>query len=163
LEMAVHERLFDGHAYGRPVLGTRDELLATDGEALRAFHRRFYRPDNAVLVVAGDLGDDALDTVERTLGSLPPGAAPRRAPGPGGRPAGVAGARGAPQGRGGAPAHRPPRARRLASRPSGPAPGVDAAGRRAHEPPPARPGRGRAALRLGRGGPLRGTGRQPDE
>lgn len=86
--MAVHERLFDGHPYGRPVLGTRDELLATDGAVLRDFHRRFYRPDNAVLVVAGDLGadgdegDEALDAVERTLGRLPAGAAPRRGPSP---------------------------------------------------------------------------------
>ncbi|MBW8878084.1 MAG: insulinase family protein [Acidobacteria bacterium] len=85
LEMAVHERLFDGHPYGRPVLGTRDELLATDGAVLRDFHRRFYRPDNAVLVVAGDLGDEgdeALAAVERTLGRLPAGAAPRRGPTP---------------------------------------------------------------------------------
>jgi zinc protease len=78
LEMAVHERLFDGHAYGRQVLGTRGELLATGAEALRGFHRHFYRPDNAVLVVAGDVGDDALSAVERTLGSLPAGAEPRR-------------------------------------------------------------------------------------
>ncbi len=82
LEMAVHERLFDGHPYGRPVLGTRDELLATDGAVLRDFHRCFYRPDNAVLVVAGDLGDEALAAVERTLGRLPAGAAPRRGPAP---------------------------------------------------------------------------------
>ncbi len=82
LEMAVHERLFAGHAYGRPVLGTREELLATSGEDLRDFHSRFYRPDNAVLVVAGDLGDDALDAVESTLGTLPAGAAARRGPAP---------------------------------------------------------------------------------
>ncbi|MEA2602721.1 MAG: zinc protease [Acidobacteriota bacterium] len=82
LEMAVHERLFAGHPYGRPVLGTRDELLATDGAVLRDFHSRFYRPDNAVLVVAGDLGDEALDAIERTLGSLPAGAGARRGPTP---------------------------------------------------------------------------------
>ena len=88
LEMAVHERLFAGHPYGRPVLGTRDELLATDGAVLRDFHGRFYRPDNAVLVVAGDFGrdgdegDEALAAVERTLGSLPAGGAARRGPSP---------------------------------------------------------------------------------
>ncbi|HEX4963021.1 MAG TPA: pitrilysin family protein [Thermoanaerobaculia bacterium] len=82
LEMAVHERLFAGHPYGKPVLGTREELLATGGEALRDFHSRFYRPDNAVLVVAGDLGDEALEAVDRTLGRLPAGAAKRRGPTP---------------------------------------------------------------------------------
>jgi zinc protease len=82
LEMAVHDRLFAGHAYGHPVLGTREELLATDGDVLRAFHRRFYRPDNAVLVVAGDVGEDAIETVERILGGLPPGAETRLGPTP---------------------------------------------------------------------------------
>jgi zinc protease len=82
LEMAVHERLFAGHPYGRPVLGTRDELLATDHTVLRGFHSRFYRPDNTVLVVAGDVGDEALDAVERTLGRLPAGAAQRSGPTP---------------------------------------------------------------------------------
>jgi zinc protease len=78
LEMAVHERLFGPHPYGRQVLGTREELLATGAEDLRDFHRRFYRPDNAILVVAGDIDGAALAAVERTLGAIPPGAAPRR-------------------------------------------------------------------------------------
>jgi zinc protease len=82
LEMAVHERLFGAHAYGKPVLGSREDLQATGPEALRDFHQRFYRPDNAVLVVAGDIGkdngEDALAAVEREMGSLPAGAQPRR-------------------------------------------------------------------------------------
>lgn len=78
LEMAVHERLFPGHGYGRPVLGTRETLLATGGEELRDFHRRFYRPDNAILVVAGDIGHGAFAAVERALGGIPGGAEQRR-------------------------------------------------------------------------------------
>jgi zinc protease len=80
--MAVQARLFEKHPYGRPVLGTRDELLATGHEELRAFHGRFYRPDNAVLVVAGDAGDEAFEEVERRLGDLPAGAARRAASSP---------------------------------------------------------------------------------
>jgi zinc protease len=78
LEMAVHDRLFGGHAYGHPVLGTREDLLATGADDLRAFHRRFYRPDNAILVVGGDIGDGALAAVERALGGIPAAAEPRR-------------------------------------------------------------------------------------
>jgi zinc protease len=78
LEMAVHERLFGPHAYGRQVLGTREELLATGPAELREFHGRFYRPDNAILVVAGDVDDSALEAVERALGGIPAGAEPRR-------------------------------------------------------------------------------------
>ena len=74
LEMAVHQLLFGTHAYGHQVLGTREELLATGPEDLRGFHRRFYRPDNAVLVIAGEHGDRIVDTVARTLGRVTPGA-----------------------------------------------------------------------------------------
>jgi zinc protease len=76
LEMEVQAGLFLPHPYGRPVLGTREELLATGAEELRAFHGRFYRPDNAVLVVAGDLGPDTRDVMEKvaaTFGRVPAG------------------------------------------------------------------------------------------
>lgn len=92
LEMEVMKRLFGSHAYGKPVLGTKEELLATDESHLRDFHQRFYRPDNAVLVVAGDVGEDALGEVERILGSVPSGAERRRGfspPAPGDLPAGL--------------------------------------------------------------------------
>jgi zinc protease len=78
LEMEVQKRLFAPHPYGRPVLGTREELLATGEKDLRDFHRRFYRPDNAILVVAGDVGDGALEGVERAMGGLPAGAERRQ-------------------------------------------------------------------------------------
>jgi zinc protease len=79
LEVAVQGRLFRGHPYGRPVLGTRGELRATGREHLADFQRRFYRPDNAVLVVAGDVGASPLAEVERHLGGLAPGAERRSA------------------------------------------------------------------------------------
>ena len=78
LEVAVQARLYRGHPYGRPVLGTRGELRATGREELATFQRRFYRPDNAVLVVAGEASEETvLGEVERTLGALPPGAEQR--------------------------------------------------------------------------------------
>jgi len=73
LEVAVQARLYRGHPYGRPVLGTRGELRATGREELASFQRRFYRPDNAVLVVAGEAAEEGvLAAVERFLGGLPP-------------------------------------------------------------------------------------------
>ena len=80
LHQAVAAELFDGHPYGRPVLGTRRELKATGAPVLAAFHRERYRPDGAVLVVAGDLdggrGGAAAVAVEEALGGLSAGAAP---------------------------------------------------------------------------------------
>ncbi len=79
LGQAVLAELFAGHPYGLPVLGTRRELRATGAADLAAFHHRRYRPDGAVLVVAGDLGEHAraAAAVEEALGALGPGAVPR--------------------------------------------------------------------------------------
>ncbi|HXU45116.1 MAG TPA: pitrilysin family protein [Thermoanaerobaculia bacterium] len=89
LEMSAIARLFPDHAYGRPVLGSRDDLLGTTEVDLRRFHGGFYRPDNAVLIVAGDLKDGALDRVREGLGHLEPGTAARPAHAPATFPAGL--------------------------------------------------------------------------
>ncbi len=77
LETEVQARLFPGHPYGRPVLGTKEELLTTGAEELAGFHRSLYRPDNGILVVAGDIGPGALDEIEAVMGALPAGAGTR--------------------------------------------------------------------------------------
>jgi zinc protease len=77
LEQAVAARFYAPHAYGRPVLGTQQSLLEVGRDELARFHRDFYRPDNAVLVVAGAVGERDLATIEATLGAVPAGAAAR--------------------------------------------------------------------------------------
>lgn len=59
LSVRVEAALYGPHPYGKPVLGTREELLATGPAELAAFHDRFYRPENAILVVGGDVGEPA--------------------------------------------------------------------------------------------------------
>ncbi|HXO19511.1 MAG TPA: pitrilysin family protein [Thermoanaerobaculia bacterium] len=73
LEMEVQARLFGAHPYGRPVLGSRDELLASGAAELADFHHRFYRPGNAAVVIAGDVGSEGLGLVDETLGRVPAG------------------------------------------------------------------------------------------
>ncbi|SFS32586.1 M16 family metallopeptidase [Brevundimonas viscosa] len=52
----------------RPPIGTPETIRAIDRTALAAFHRAWYRPDNAVLVAVGDLPLDALeDRVRQTF------------------------------------------------------------------------------------------------
>ncbi|HLE83744.1 MAG TPA: pitrilysin family protein [Thermoanaerobaculia bacterium] len=82
LAQRVDAALHGPHPYGRPVLGTREELLATGPDDLDAFHRRFYTPANAVLVVAGDLGEPAaaLAAVERAFAPVPATAGPPERP-----------------------------------------------------------------------------------
>lgn len=78
LEQRVAAAAFSDHPYGRPVLGTRAELEATGAEELRRFHELYYRPANAVLVLAGDVGDDARARVEGAFGGVNGGAGHER-------------------------------------------------------------------------------------
>lgn len=73
LEMRVQALVFGDHPYARPVLGTPSSLAAIGRDELAAFHRRFYCPANAVLVVAGDVGEAALDSIRESFASIPPG------------------------------------------------------------------------------------------
>jgi zinc protease len=52
---AFAKNLFGAFPYGHPVLGTRQGLSAITRRDLVEFHRMYYRPNNAVLAVVGDL------------------------------------------------------------------------------------------------------------
>lgn len=45
--------LYQGHPYGRPVLGDAADLLGATRETLRGYYARHYAPDNMTLVVVG--------------------------------------------------------------------------------------------------------------
>ena len=47
--------LYLNHPYGRPVIGWHQEIEKLDREDALAFYRRFYAPNNAILVIAGDV------------------------------------------------------------------------------------------------------------
>ncbi|MBN8605977.1 MAG: insulinase family protein [Caulobacterales bacterium] len=49
------------HPYGRPGIGSIEDLDAATVEDVRAFHATYYRPDNAVLVVSGNFDPAQLD------------------------------------------------------------------------------------------------------
>ncbi len=52
---------FDIHPYGRPGIGSIEDLDAATIDDVRAFHAAYYRPDNAVLVVSGNFDAKQLD------------------------------------------------------------------------------------------------------
>jgi zinc protease len=65
--------LYLNHPYGRPVIGWRGEIEKLDREDALAFYRRFYAPNNATLVIAGDVGaDEVRPMVEATFGKIAP-------------------------------------------------------------------------------------------
>ncbi len=65
----LFERAFAGHPYARPVLGVHETLAKFDRDDVLAFYRKWYRPENVVLSVAGGLdADDVMSEVGRLLG-----------------------------------------------------------------------------------------------
>lgn len=65
--------LFQNHPYGVPIIGWRHEMEQLDDTAAEAFYRIHYAPNNAVLVVAGDVdAADVLAMAERHYGPIPP-------------------------------------------------------------------------------------------
>jgi zinc protease len=63
--------LYLNHPYGRPVIGWRPEIEQLDREDALAFYRRFYSPNNAVVVVAGDVtADEVKADAEATYGKI---------------------------------------------------------------------------------------------
>ena len=63
--------LYLNHPYGRPVIGWRQEIEKLGRDDALAFYRRFYTPNNAVVVVAGDVtADEVKADAEATYGKV---------------------------------------------------------------------------------------------
>jgi len=65
--------LYLNHPYGRPVIGWHHEIEKLDREDALAFYRRFYAPNNAIVIIAGDV--DAAEVrpmAEQTFGLVAP-------------------------------------------------------------------------------------------
>jgi len=62
---------FEGHPYGRPVIGSADVISALSRETLVGFYRRHYAPEMFALVVVGAVDpDEVLRVARATLGGL---------------------------------------------------------------------------------------------
>lgn len=72
--------LYLHHPYGLPVIGWEHEIAGLVHADAFAYYRRFYTPDNAILVVAGDTDKAEVRALaERIYGKVAPtGAAPAR-------------------------------------------------------------------------------------
>jgi zinc protease len=72
LSEQIDAALYLNHPYGRPVIGWRNEIEKLNREDALAFYKRFYTPNNAVLVVAGDVTTEDIRTLaEATYGKVP--------------------------------------------------------------------------------------------
>ena len=74
---AFAPRSYAVHPYRRGVIGNIDELNAASLDDVRAFHRTYYRPDNAILIVTGDFDPKELDAwIDKYFGPIPRPATP---------------------------------------------------------------------------------------
>ncbi len=73
LDEAMMAALFQNHRYGVPIIGWQHEMEGlTTADAL-AFYRKWYGPDNAILVIGGDVTvDEVKPLVEKYYGPLVP-------------------------------------------------------------------------------------------
>lgn len=63
---------FEWHNYGKSTIGNRSDIERVPIENLQAFYRKFYQPDNVVLVVAGKFDEaKALDYISKYFGAIP--------------------------------------------------------------------------------------------
>ncbi len=69
---SIEKNSYTTHPYRRPGIGSIENLDAATLEDVRAFHKTFYRPDNATLVVVGDFEQKQLDTwIDKYFGRVP--------------------------------------------------------------------------------------------
>ena len=71
LGVQIDAALYLNHPYGRPVIGWRPEIEQLTRDDALAFYRRFYTPNNAVVIVAGDVtADEVKADAEATYGKV---------------------------------------------------------------------------------------------
>jgi zinc protease len=75
----LNEDMFSGTPYAHDALGTRESFDATTGPMLKAFYKDWYAPNNAILVVTGDIDPaTTLATIRTLYGSIPRRPVPAR-------------------------------------------------------------------------------------
>lgn len=71
LMQRVQSTAYEWHNYGRSTIGNRSDIERVPIDRLQAFYRKFYRPDNIMLVVAGKFDpEQCIKLVEKHFGGL---------------------------------------------------------------------------------------------
>jgi zinc protease len=86
LREQMEATLYLNHPYGRPVIGWEHEMRGLTTEDALAWYRRYYAPNNAILILAGDISvDEARPLAEKYYGpiaarTIPPRVRPQEPP-----------------------------------------------------------------------------------
>jgi zinc protease len=72
LAESLGRTLYVNHPYGLPIIGWQHEIEGLKREDALAYYGRFYTPENAILVVAGDVAEDEVRRLaDATYGRIP--------------------------------------------------------------------------------------------
>lgn len=72
LDERVFSTAFLWHNYGRSTIGAQSDIESVTSESLTAFYRKYYRPDNAILIIAGQIDPaGTLALVADSVGAIP--------------------------------------------------------------------------------------------
>ena len=79
LDQELTATALKAHPYRHPTIGWLSDLQSMTREDLYSHYRSYYVPNNATLVIVGDVdADDALRRADAHFGRIPPGAVPLR-------------------------------------------------------------------------------------
>ena len=71
---SLQRGLWQTHPYARPVTGTEEEILSLTREDVMDIYRRYYVPNNAIIVISGDIEPQtAYRLAEKYYGKVPAG------------------------------------------------------------------------------------------
>ena len=63
---------YEWHNYGKSTIGNRSDIERVPIENLQAFYRKYYQPDNAMVILAGKFEtDSALKLIDKYFGAIP--------------------------------------------------------------------------------------------
>jgi zinc protease len=72
LNERIYAAAYEWHNYGKSTIGSRSDIERVPIENLQAFYKKYYQPDNVVLIVTGKFEETkALALAEKYLGSTP--------------------------------------------------------------------------------------------
>jgi zinc protease len=79
LDQELTATAFKAHTYRHPTIGWLGDLQTMTRDDLYGYYRRYYVPNNATLVIVGDVdADEALRRVDHHFRAIPPGGEPVR-------------------------------------------------------------------------------------
>ena len=71
LQQRMFSAAFQWHNYGNSTIGNRSDIERVPVDNLRAFYRKYYRPDNAILIIAGSFDQQkAIGFIKKYFGVL---------------------------------------------------------------------------------------------